>query len=149
MLKILLPLAFVALALASCNTRQETTTTPNTSPGQTGAVDLTMEPEPDSLLRHVVLFSFKNTSTPEQMRQVEQAFSALPDQIDEIYDYEWGTNVSPENLAQGYTHCFLVSFRSEADRDAYLPHPAHKEFGGVLRPHLDKVLVVDFWGSDR
>ncbi len=148
MLKILLPLAFVAFALASCNTRQETTTTTST-PGQAEAPGLTTEPEPDSLLRHVVLFSFKNTSSPEQVRQVEQAFSALPNQIDEIYDYEWGTNVSPENLAQGYTHCFLVSFRSDADRDAYLPHPAHKEFGSVLRPHLDKVLVVDFWGSDR
>lgn len=139
----------MALALASCNNQQETATTTSTTPGQAEAVDLTLEPEPDSLLRHVVLFSFKDSSTPEQVRQVEQAFSALPDQIDEIYDYEWGTNVSPENLAQGYTHAFLVSFRSEADRDAYLPHPAHKEFGSVLRPHLDKVLVVDFWGSDR
>lgn len=148
MIKVLLPLAFAALALASCNNRQETaTTTAATGPAE--GPDLATEQEPDSLLRHVVLFKFKDTSTPEQVQEVVRTFSALPDQIDAIYDYEWGTNVSPENLAQGYTHAFLVSFRSEADRDAYLPHPAHKEFGRVLGPHLDKVLVVDFWGSDR
>jgi hypothetical protein len=99
------------------------------------------------VLRHVVLFKFKDSSTPEQIKAVEDAFSALPGKINTIIDYEWGTNVSPENLAQGYTHCFLVTFKNAADRDAYLPHPAHKEFGQVLRPHLDKVLVVDFFGK--
>src|SRR5688500_196341 len=59
-----------------------------------------------NLLRHVVLFKFKDSSTPEQIKSVEAAFSALPGQINTIVDYEWGTNVSPENLAQGFTHCF-------------------------------------------
>jgi hypothetical protein len=99
------------------------------------------------VLRHVVLFKFKDSSTPEQIKSVEDAFSALPGKINTIIDYEWGTNVSPENLAQGFTHCFLVTFKNAADRDAYLPHPAHKEFGKVLGPHLDKVLVVDFIGK--
>lgn len=147
MIKHLLPFAIATLALASCTDRRDTSN--NQQTGQTASEDFTPTPEPDSLLRHVVLFKFKDSSTPEQVRQVEEAFSALPGQIDEIYGYEWGTNVSPENLAQGYTHCFLVSFRSDADRDAYLPHPAHKAFGEVLGPHLDKVLVVDFWGSSR
>jgi len=26
-----------------------------------------------------------------------------------------------------------------------LPHPAHKEFVAVVVPHVDKVLVVDYW----
>lgn len=98
----------------------------------------------EKVLRHVVLFKFKDSSTPAQVKTVEKAFAALPTKIKTIIGYEWGTNVSPENLAQGFTHCFLVTFKSEADRDAYLPHPAHKEFGKILGPHLDKVLVVDF-----
>ena len=60
-------------------------------------------------------------------------------------DLEWGTGVSVEGLQQGFTHCFFVSFRSEADRTRYLPRPAHKEFGQILGPHLDKVLVIDYW----
>ena len=96
------------------------------------------------MLRHVVLFGFKSESTPEQVKEVEDAFRALPSKISEIADFEWGTNVSPENLAQGFTHCFFITFNSVAERDAYLPHPAHKEFGQVLRPHLERVLVVDY-----
>ncbi len=59
-------------------------------------------------------------------------------------DLEWGTNNSPEGLNQGFTHCFLVTFESKDDRDAYLPHPAHQEFVTLLRPYLKEALVVDF-----
>lgn len=99
------------------------------------------------LLRHIVLLKFKDSATPEQVKEVERAFSALPDKIRTIVGYEWGTNISPENLAQGFTHAFLVSFKNTADRDAYLPHPAHKAFVDVLLPHMDKALVVDFIGQ--
>lgn len=100
-----------------------------------------------SVLRHVVLFKFKESSTAEQIAQVENAFRALPDKIDGIHAFEWGTDVSVEGRADGFTHCFFVTFRSEADRDAYLPHPEHKAFGAILRPHLEKVLVIDYWAQ--
>jgi len=99
------------------------------------------------LLRHVVLFKFKEGTTPQQVKQVEDAFRALPAKINLIRGFEWGTNVSPENLAQGYTHCFFLSFAGDKDRDAYLIHPAHKEFGKLLGLYLDKALVVDFWAQ--
>ena len=97
------------------------------------------------LLRHVVLFSFKEGSTPEQIKTVTDAFAALPKKIKEIKSFEWGTNNSPESLNQGFTHCFFVSFTSEEDRKIYLPHPDHKAFVEVLKPVLDKVLVIDYW----
>jgi len=100
------------------------------------------------MLRHVVLFKFKEGATPAQIQQVENAFEALPSKIKEIKGFEWGTNNSPENLNQGLTHCFFLSFESEKDRDAYLPHPAHKAFGKLLTPYLDKVVVVDYWVKD-
>lgn len=100
---------------------------------------------PDSVLRHVVLFGFKETSTPEDVQAVIDAFIALPSQISEIKSFEWGTNSSPEGLNQGLTHAFTLTFHSDADRDAYLPHPAHEAFGGIVGPHLDKVTVVDYW----
>jgi hypothetical protein len=101
--------------------------------------------QPSKQLRHVVLFKFKEGSTAADVKKVEDAFRSLPSKIKEIKGFEWGTNNSPENLSQGFTHCFFVTFDSEKDRDAYLPHPAHKDFGTVLKPHLDKVLVVDYW----
>lgn len=100
------------------------------------------------MLRHVVVFKFKDEASPEDVKKVEDAFRALPSKIKEIKGFEWGTNNSPENLAQGFTHCFFLSFKSEEDRAKYLPHPAHKAFGDILRPHLDKVLVIDYWTKD-
>jgi len=94
--------------------------------------------------RHVVLFKFKDSATPDQVKGVEDAFRALPSKIDTITGYEWGTNVSPEGKNDGYTHCFFVTFKDKAGLDVYLPHPAHKEFGTLLRPILDKVCVVDY-----
>jgi hypothetical protein len=98
----------------------------------------------DAPYRHVVLFKFKDSATPEQVKAVEAAFLALPTKINTIVSLEWGTNVSPENKNDGYTHCFFVTFKDKAGVDVYLPHPAHKEFGAQLRPILDKVLVVDY-----
>lgn len=103
--------------------------------------------QPTKMLRHAVLFKFKETSSPEDIKKVEAAFRALPSQIKEIKGLEWGTNNSPENLNQGFTHLFFLTFKSEADRAVYLPHPAHKAFGVVLGPHLDKVLVLDYWAN--
>ena len=100
------------------------------------------------MLRHVVLFKFKESATPAHVTEVENAFKLLPSKIKEIKHFEWGTNNSPENLNQGLTHCFFLSFESEKDRDIYLPHPAHKEFGALLTPYLDKVVVVDYWVKD-
>src|ERR1700751_3162004 len=108
---------------------------------------ISADPADEKLLRHVVLFKFTDRTTPEQIKQVEEAFSAMPSKINFIRGFEWGTNVSPENLNQGYTHCFFLTFVSDKDRDAYLVHSAHKEFGKILTPYLDKVTVVDFWAQ--
>ena len=99
----------------------------------------------DSLLRHTVFFKFKDGTTAEQMKKVEDAFSALPSKIEQIKGYEWGLNNSPEGLNKGFTHAFFLTFESEEDRAMYLPHPDHKAFGAVLTPHLDDVFVVDYW----
>ncbi|PHI18580.1 stress protein [Lewinellaceae bacterium SD302] len=101
--------------------------------------------EPDSLLRHVVLFAFKDESSKADIRSVEEAFNALPGKIPEIHGYEWGINNSPEDHDKGFTHAYFLTFKSEADRGVYLPHPDHKAFGKILGPHLKDVLVVDYW----
>ena len=99
-------------------------------------------------LRHVVLFQFKSDTAPEKVKQIEDAFRQLPSKIPTVVDFEWGTDNSPEGLADGFTHCFLVTFKDEAGREVYLPHPAHKEFVGLLKPHLEKVLVIDYFAKD-
>ena len=113
----------------------------------TASTTATAQNNSGKLLRHVVLFKFKEGTAGADIKKVEDAFRALPSKIKEIKSLEWGTNNSPENLNQGFTHCFFISFSNEKDRAVYLPHPAHKEFGKILGPYLDKVLVLDYWAE--
>jgi Stress responsive A/B Barrel Domain len=96
------------------------------------------------MVKHIVLFKFKPETTSEKMNEILMAFEALPSKISQIKGFEWGTNNSPEKLDKGLTHAFILTFANEKDRDAYLPHPAHKAFGGIVGPWLADVTVVDF-----
>ncbi len=94
--------------------------------------------------RHVVLFKFKDEAPAAEVKKIEDAFVALKGKIDLITDFEWGTNESPEGLDQGFTHVYFVTFKNKADLEKYLPHPDHQAFVTLLKPQLDKVLVVDY-----
>ena len=118
---------------------------PETTEKALATTTQSMEKNTAKQLRHVVLFKFKEGTAAEDIQKVEAAFSALPAKIPQIKGYEWGTNNSPEGLDKGFTHCFFLTFESEADRAIYLPHPDHKAFGEVLTPYLDDVLVLDYW----
>jgi len=102
-------------------------------------------PVDKALLRHVVLFKFKEGADQSAITKAEKAFAGLKNKIPEIQDFEWGLNNSPEGLDKGFTHCYFLTFKSEEDRAVYLPHPDHKAFGGLLKDILDDVLVVDYW----
>lgn len=99
-------------------------------------------------LQHVVAFKFKNSASKEDIKKVEDAFRALKKAIPQIKEYQWGTNVSPEKHDKGFTHGFILTFKSEKDRDTYLVHPDHKAFGGLVGPLLEDVFVIDFWAKD-
>jgi len=98
-------------------------------------------------LHHVVAIKFKEGTSKDQIKAVETAFIDLKKKIKEVNTLKWGTNVSPEKHDKGFTHCFLLTFKSEKDRDAYLVHPDHKEFGKLLGPVMADVFVVDFWSQ--
>ena len=114
------------------------------------AVQAAEQPKPDgsSTLRHMVGFKFKSTTTEQEIKQVENAFRDLKKKIPQIAGYEWGINISPENLNKGCTHGFILTFKTEKDRDTYLNHPDHKAFGAMVRPLLDDVFVLDFWSRE-
>jgi len=99
-------------------------------------------------LRHVVAFKFKEGTAREKIKEVEDAFRDLKKKIKEIQDYEWGTNVSIDDRIQSCTHGFILSVKNETDRDTYLDHPAHTDFGSRFGPVLDDVFVIDFRARD-
>ena len=101
----------------------------------------------NKVLRHAVFFSFKEETSEAEIDKIVAAFAALPEKIDSIIGFEHGVNVASKERSGGLTHCFLLTFADEAGRSIYLPHPEHKAFGSVLRPHVQDVFVIDFWGT--
>ncbi|TXN37915.1 Dabb family protein [Flagellimonas hymeniacidonis] len=102
----------------------------------------------EKLLRHVVIFKFNDDTSDAQVEKLNKSFSELPNHISIIQDFEWGLNDSPEDFHQGFTHCYMLTFKSEQDRDSiYTPHPKHQEFVASLGPYVEKVFVVDYWAN--
>lgn len=99
-------------------------------------------------VQHVVCFKFKTTATAAEIKNVEDAFRALKKKIPQIKALEWGTNVSKEKRDKGFTHCFIVTFKNEPDRDVYLDHPEHKAFVGIVGPVLEDAFVIDFLAKE-
>lgn len=99
---------------------------------------------PTNVVQHMVLFKFKADITPAKLKELEVGFTSLPAQIKEIAGFQWGINSSPEKLDKGFTHGYILTFKTEKDRDAYLPHPAHVAFGNLVKPWLADITVLDF-----
>lgn len=135
-------LLLICLVFTAC---QENTEPQQPAEAATTTETTTMEKK-ERLLRHVVIFKFKDEASEEDVNKLNEAFNALADAIPVIKDFEWGINDSPENFHQDFTHCYLLTFASEEDRDSvYTPHPQHQAFVQSLQPHLEKVFVVDYW----
>ena len=99
-----------------------------------------------TLVRHIVIFKYKDGTPNDQIQQVTDAFRALQHQIHGIRSFEHGINNSPEGKNLGFTHVYTLTFEDVHARDTYLPHPQHQQFGALLRRLniLEDVFVVDY-----
>jgi hypothetical protein len=90
---------------------------------------------------HTVLFELD----PEQTVAADAAVEALRElrSLPGVTSMSVGSNVSPEGLAQGYTHALVAVFASAADRDHYLTAPEHLAAVALLQPCMRRVAVVD------
>jgi len=99
------------------------------------------------VLRHVVLFAFKETSSDGEIEELQRTFEDLEDKIEGVLSVETGADVSNEGLQDGFTHCFQVTWPDEDARAVFQPHPAHEAFVEKVGPHVYKVVVVDYWAD--
>ena len=99
-------------------------------------------------LRHVVLFKFKDTASPNDIAKIEREFRALATtKVPQVRSFESGTHVGKERFNQGYTHGFLLTFDNEEDRDTYMAHDDHKAFVRLQQGIVDQKIVLAFWGK--
>ncbi|MFO0949148.1 MAG: Dabb family protein [Planctomycetota bacterium] len=106
-----------------------------------------MADESKKVLKHIVMYKFKDEATPAQVQEVIDTFAGLPKKVDTIIGFEHGENVSKEGKSDGLTHCFVVTFRDQEGLEKYLKHPAHDAYVKVVAPRREKVVVFDYWSE--
>uniref|UniRef100_A0A6N2NDZ8 Stress-response A/B barrel domain-containing protein n=1 Tax=Salix viminalis TaxID=40686 RepID=A0A6N2NDZ8_SALVM len=92
------------------------------------------------VVKHIVLAKFKEGVTKAEIEKLIKDYADLRNHIKQVK----GTDMSIENLNQGFTHIFETTFATLEDRSAYVAHPAHVKFGAQLFPTLEKVIGIDF-----
>lgn len=97
------------------------------------------------MVEHIVLLKLKSGVTEAELATMSEALFGMADEISGIESITAGANNSPEGKSQGYSYGFIVRFTDEAARDAYLPHPFHRQVAGEhIRPLVEDVLVFDY-----
>jgi len=68
-----------------------------------------------SMLKHIVLFAFKDDADPAEIEAIFQRFAWLRTVMPEIRSFSWGKfNGTPVMPRHGYNHGFEMEFESEA-----------------------------------
>jgi len=100
------------------------------------------------VLRHIVLFRFKEETTSEQIDAVMAQLRALQDHIEEVKAFEWGIENSGRNLNDGYTHGAIFTYDNKEDLETYLVHPVHVEAADFVREYVESTFIFDYWAQD-
>lgn len=96
------------------------------------------------MIRHILFIRFHSSAAQQQIDAVRHAFLNIPQQVEGVLSVEWGQNDSPEGNNAGFTHCVLMTFKDEAARSRYLPHPAHDALKAIFKPVLRDIIVLDY-----
>ncbi|KAK9082664.1 hypothetical protein Scep_029135 [Stephania cephalantha] len=100
--------------------------------------------ESQGVVKHLLLARFKEDIQPDTIEELIKGYADLVDRIEPMKAFHWGTDVSAENLHQGFTHVFESTFESVEGVAEYVKHPVHVEFADKFLSALDKVVVVDY-----
>lgn len=89
------------------------------------------------MIRHCVFVKFRTDISPGERDEIYAALNALVDEIPGLLHADFGSNISPEGLAQGFNDGFIMDLADAAARDRYLAHPAHRAAGSKLVAALE------------
>ncbi|KAK1323411.1 Uncharacterized protein QJS10_CPA02g00655 [Acorus calamus] len=92
--------------------------------------------------KHLVLVKFKEGVVVDEMLG---GMAKLVTELDYVKSFEWGADmVSEETLRQGFTHAFVLTFKSKEDFAAFSSHPKHLEFAPTFASAIENILLFDF-----
>ena len=94
------------------------------------------------MIRHVVLWAFKDAVAPAERDAILAAIRALRTKVPSLRSLEVGENVSPAR-AQGYTHVLVETFDDREGLAAYASHPDHVPVLARLGDAVAQLIAVD------
>ena len=94
------------------------------------------------MLKHIVLFSFKESVAPAERAALLDAIRGLRSKVPSLRSLELGENISPTR-AKGYTHVLLETFDDRDGLAAYASHPEHVPVLARIRDAASQLLAVD------
>ncbi|KAM7280689.1 hypothetical protein ACFE04_007823 [Oxalis oulophora] len=96
------------------------------------------------VVKHLVLVKFKTDLTESEIEELIKGYANLVNLIEPMKSFTWGTDLSTENMHQGFTHLFESTFESIDGVKHYVDHPAHVDFANLFLASLDKVIIFDY-----
>lgn len=105
------------------------------------------------MIRHCVFIRFRADTTERERADILDGIAALGKRLDGIEAVHVAPNTSPETgMDKGYSAGFIVDFRGQAARDAYLADPQHMAAGARIvaaaEGGIDGILVYDLEIAD-
>lgn len=96
-----------------------------------------------SLLRHIVIITFKNDAPADSIKALDNIYSNLS-KSPLVKDFEMGVNISTRDT--GVTkHIYITSFASKNDMDNYRKIPEYGKLFKISLPVSEDVTVADYW----
>ncbi|MDR9366622.1 MAG: Dabb family protein [Balneolaceae bacterium] len=94
------------------------------------------------VLRHVVFLDLNAQATDSIVKKMNQDLDELNENIPQIRELEFGTNIQEE---ADYSHCMFLTFESLEDLKSYEEHPMHLEFASTYGKYVVKKTELDYW----
>jgi hypothetical protein len=100
------------------------------------------------MIKHVVLLTWKDGTSEEQIAEVDDSLGHLIETIDAIHSYEYGADMV---LVKGNSDYSIVAeFLTEEDFFTYAKHPEHMRFvTEIAQPIVATSNAVQFYTDDE
>ena len=94
------------------------------------------------MIRHIVLFKFKDAISPEERRAFIARLKKLPQQIAEIKEFEVGEDIT--RAARSYDLALVATYEDEEALQRYAEHPDHLPVVELSRQLCQHIVAVDY-----
>jgi hypothetical protein len=99
-----------------------------------------------NMINHVVLMKFKPDVNDDAIDDLEKSLDNLPNKIVEIQAYEFGRD--RVHSERSYDFALVSLFANLEAVKRYQEHPAHLKALQKISALAEKIIIVDFEGSD-